>query len=441
MDFTNLPPEKPEFNFENKSKVENKKSEKLFSLKYVVIISIISGFLAGGIGSLYIYSELKEYVKKVNNDSVAQLTDKNGKYAPQTSQEELIIKAVKDSSPAVVSIVISKNVVINQPYIYDPFSGFEDFFGPSLKFNAPQAEEPIYKKQEVGGGTGVIISSDGMILTNKHVVIEKDAEYTVLTNDGKKFPAKVLARDPVQDLAILKIDQDKAKQKVDSFPVVTLGNSDNIELGQTAVAIGNALGEYKNTISVGVISGLSRSITASGGGFAETLEDIIQTDTAINEGNSGGPLLNLKGEVIGINTAVVLDAQSIGFAIPINKAKRDIEQIKTMGKIVYPFLGVRYVLIDEEIKEKKELNIDYGALVTRGGKNELAVYPKSASDKAGIKEGDIILEIAGEKISIKNSLGSIIAKFNPGDKIQVKILRDKEEKTLEVVLDERPEDK
>ena len=152
-----------------------------------------------------------------------------------------------------------------------------------------------------------------------------------------------------------------------------------MQIGQTVIAIGNALGEFRNTVSVGVISGLGRKITASGGDFVETLEYVIQTDTAINKGNSGGPLLNLRGEVIGVNTAMALQAQSIGFTIPINKAKKDIEQVGRLGKIIYPFLGVRYVLINEDVKAKKNLSVDYGALIIKGEQNEPAIMPSSAA--------------------------------------------------------------
>jgi S1-C subfamily serine protease len=184
---------------------------------------------------------------------------------------------------------------------------------------------------------------------------------------------------------------------------------------------------------------LGRTITASGGGLVETLEDVIQTDAAINKGNSGGPLLNLKGEVIGINTAMVEEAQTIGFAIPINKAKKDIEQVKTSGKISYPFLGVRYVLINEEIQKKNNLPVDYGAWVQKGSGGEAAIFPGSAAEKAGLKEGDIILEFNGEKITTENTLAKIIMKYNPGDKVTLKILREGKEKIVEVTLGERNE--
>ncbi|MEK9135082.1 MAG: trypsin-like peptidase domain-containing protein [Patescibacteria group bacterium] len=339
------------------------------------------------------------------------IIEKQPVYFPQTSQEEAIIGAVKTYSPAVVSIVISKDVPILEQY-------YNDFFGIQVRQKGVQ-------KQQIGGGSGFIVSSDGMILTNKHVVSDKTADYTILTNDGKKFPAKVMALDETQDLAILKIDQEKIVNKdgsltVQLFPTVKLGDSESLQIGQTVIAIGNALGEFQNTVSVGVISGLGRTITASGGGIVETLEGVIQTDAAINKGNSGGPLLNLKGEVIGINAAMSVEGENIGFAILINKAKKDINSVKAVGKIVYPFLGVSYTLSDK------------GASVS-------SIFSGSSAEKAGIKEGDIVLEVAGKKITKDNTLSKTLMEYSPSDKIILKILRGGKELSIEVVLGEKIE--
>ncbi|MBI1866566.1 MAG: trypsin-like peptidase domain-containing protein [Candidatus Staskawiczbacteria bacterium] len=343
--------------------------------------------------------------------------------------EQSIINSVKESSPSVVSIIITKNLPVYEQQWIDPFG---DLSIPG--FEIPRYIQKGTKQQEVGSGSGFIVSEDGLILTNKHVVLDKKAEYTVFTNDGQKFSAKVLALDPVQDLAIIKIESDK------KFKAIQLGDSSGIQIGQSAIAIGNALGEFRNTVSVGVISGLGRTILASGqGGFSETLEDIIQTDAAINAGNSGGPLLNLKGEVIGINTAMAQGAEAIGFAIPINRAKKDIEQVSKGNKIVYPFLGVRYVLINEQIKEKNKLPVDYGAWVKKGNEGEPAIIKDSAADKAGIESEDIILEFNGEKITTDNSMTRIIAKYNAGDKVILKVLRDGNELNIDVILGERSE--
>ena len=423
-----------------------KKKKPIQLIALVVSVSIIFGFLAGAISSAFFYFQIKDYLEKLNilpsvieKEIVGKETIKE--YLPQTSQEETIIKVVKSVSPAVVSIIISKDLPI-----------FEEYFEPGpFGFQIPQYRQKGTEKKEIGGGTGFIISEDGMILTNKHVVLDEEAEYTIFTNDSRKFSAKVLARDPVQDLAVLRIEQEKTVDGngefvLEPFPTVKLGDSDKLESGQTVIAIGNALGEFRNTVSVGVISGLGREITASGGGFIETLEDVIQTDAAINKGNSGGPLLNLKGEVVGINVAMALEAQSIGFAIPVNKAKKDIEQVRSLGKIVYPFLGIRYVLISEKIKEENDLPVDYGVLIVDGGPGEPAIWPDSAAEKAGLKEENIVLEFNNEKITTENGLAKIIMKYNPGDRIVLKILRppssvgeDWEEIIVEATLDERSE--
>ncbi|MFA6551336.1 MAG: trypsin-like peptidase domain-containing protein, partial [Patescibacteria group bacterium] len=308
---------------------------------------------------------------------------------------------------------------------------FDQFFGGNdSQFLVPGTRQNGTEKQEVGGGTGFIISPDGMIVTNKHVVTDEQAEYTVLMNDEKKYPAKVLARDPVSDLAILKIE-------TKDLPTVELGDSGNLKVGQSVIAIGNALGEFRNTVSVGVISGLARSITADGAGTAEDLTNIIQTDAAINPGNSGGPLLNIAGQVIGINTAVAQGAQGIGFAIPINEVKNSIEAVQKTGKISRPWLGVRYVMLTDDIAKQNNLSVTEGALVARGdNRTDLAVIPGSPADKAGITENDIILEINGQKINSKNLLANALSKFKPGDEVTFKVWHKGEKKDVKVKLEE-----
>lgn len=348
-----------------------------------------------------------------------------------SGHEAQVIGAIKTASPAVVSIVITKNVPVIEQYYTSPFGDdpfFKQFFGD---IQIPQFRQKGFKKQEVGGGTGFIVSESGLILTNKHVVSDTGAEYTALMNDGKKYPAEVLARDQITDLAVLKIASP-------GLAPIKLGDSDSVEVGQTAIAIGNALGEFKNTVSVGVVSGLSRSVTASGGGTVETIYDVIQTDASINPGNSGGPLLNLKGRVIGINTAMVSGAQSIGFAIPINQAKRIINDVLSFGVIKTPYLGVRYITITPAVKEEKKLVFDYGALVAKGENNEPAVTPDSPAAKADLREGDIILEVSGRRIDADHPLIQRINLYSVGDKINLKIWRGSEIITLQVILAEKP---
>ena len=357
------------------------------------------------------------------------------------SQESLVVGTVKKANPAVVSIIISKNVPKYETYTdpnqqqYNPFGdmfpGFQSFPGFNFSFpNVPQYRQNGTEKKEIGGGSGFFVNSDGLIVTNKHVVDQKDVEYTVLTNDGKKHSAKVVARDPVLDIALIKIDSG-------NYPYLNLGDSDTLLVGQSVIAIGNALGEFRNTVSVGVVSGLARSLTAGDNmGNSETLEHVIQTDAAINPGNSGGPLLDLSGDVIGVNVAVAQGSQSIGFALPVNSIKSAINSVKSTGKIVRPYLGVRYISIDSNIKDKNNLSVDYGVLVQRGTTaSDLAVIPGSPADKAGIVENDIILEVNGVKIDDKNSLANIVRQKNVGDVINLKISHKGTEKTVQVTLE------
>ncbi|MBI2123922.1 MAG: trypsin-like peptidase domain-containing protein [Candidatus Wildermuthbacteria bacterium] len=416
-----------------------RRKEMAWLLPAVVCVSVVSG-LAGGVVFEYLKGNLVSITPAENIGQEGGAAE----YVPQTTQEQKIIDAVKVVSPSVVSIIITKDVPIIEQYFSNPF---EEFFGQGSPFRlqVPQYRQKGTEKKEVGGGSGFIVSADGYVVTNKHVVLDEEADYTVFTNDGKSYPAKVLAKDPLQDLAILKIEEEQIVNESGAFTTkpfvpVRLGDASTLQIGQSVIAIGNALGEFRNTVSVGVISGLGRTITASGGAnFVETIEDVIQTDAAINKGNSGGPLLNLAGEVIGINTATVLDAQNIGFAVPINKVKRDIEQVRAVGKITYPLLGVRYVLITQALAKDRNLPVTYGALIEKGDSATPAVTIGSAADKAGMREGDIILEFNGERVSPDNSLAKLIQKYNPKDTVVVKILRGEEEKILQVTLGERSE--
>lgn len=418
-------------------------TKKLVAIVIVVsfVTSSFAGLIFGFAGSVAsnkyfprfaddFLKNLEQLDKNIRNKSAGQEGLK-GDFGQSGNDEASVESAVKKASPAVVSIIISKDLPkIEQ---YNPFDGnsfFEQFFGQG--FNIPQYRQNGTEKKEIGGGTGFIITSDGLIVTNKHVVSDKEADYTVLTNDEKKYPAKVLGLDPVNDLAIIKIDQK-------NLPTVILGDSGNLEVGQTVITIGNALGEFTNTAGAGIISGLRRSIVASGSGAGEEqLRNIIQTDATINPGNSGGPLLNIKGEVIGVNVAMAQGAENIGFAIPINDVKKIINEAKTKGKIVTPSIGVRYIMINGAIKEKNNLSVDYGALVARGsGVGELAVVPGSPADKAGIQENDIILEVNGVKADNKNPLMNLINAYSVGDQVTLKILHKGERKEVKVKLEEK----
>jgi len=389
---------------------------------FLIIVFLIG--LIGGLASSYIfYLKLKQEVISAGVPIIHSEKVIEKDYVPQTTQEQKVIDVVKENSPSVVSVVISKEVPIYDSQYFDPF-------GTGI-FLVPQQKQTGTEKQQIGAGTGFIVSEDGLVLTNKHVASDDKAEYTIVMSNGKEYPVKVLAKDPVQDLAILKIESSE------KFKALKLGSAEDIQIGQSVIAIGNALGEFQNTVSVGVISGLGRTVVASGSTFGtETLEDIIQTDAAINKGNSGGPLLNLKGEVIGINTAVSTSGQNISFAISIDKARKDIEQVKGAGKISYPYLGVRYVVLNAETAKAKNLTVDYGALIVKGSANEAAVAVGSPAEKAGLKENDIILEMGGEKITKDNTLAKVISKYNSYNSVSLKVLRDGNELMITVVLGE-----
>jgi S1-C subfamily serine protease len=403
------------------------------------IISAILGGLGGAILAILVMLALLAYYKPLQPETQQQseaqkpAEEQQTQPAPKTNvegiiQQDYVIETVKNSQPAVVSIIITKDVPVLERY-------YEDTYDPFFQFRIPQYRERGTEEKEVGGGSGFIVDPEGYIVTNKHVVSEDDVEYTVFLNDGTEYEAEVVARDQLDDIAIIKINTE------DDLPYLSLGNSDEIQIGQTVIAIGNPLLEFTNSVSVGVISGLGRSIVAGTyfGGPVEQLEDVIQTDAAINPGNSGGPLLNINGEVIGMNVAVAT-AENIGFALPSNMVKRIVDSVKEHGKIVRPYLGVRYAPINEAIQEANNLPVDYGVIVLRGEtKEHLAVIPGSPADKAGLEENDIILEIDGMKLEKEKSLARIIAEKEVGDTVTLKILHDGEEKEVDVELQEIPE--
>ncbi len=424
----------------------NKKNSFKLSIFITLIISFFIGGITGGLigavtgnlSSQYLWTKfLKEKIleKKLDQKWENQILKKE--LFDEHKEESATIKVVKKVSPSVVSIIITKDLPKFYDLIEPDFFPFEDFFGSPFRFrfSFPREEIPKEKKreekQQIGGGTGFIISEDGLILTNRHIVADEEADYTVIMNDDRKYKAKILTRDPIIDIAIIKIE---AK----NLPVIELGDSDAIEIGQTVIAIGNALGEYRNTVTRGVISALGRDIVATGREGREVLKNVIQTDAAINPGNSGGPLVDLNGRVIGVNTAISREGQLIGFAISINPVKKIIESVKKYGRIVRPMLGVRYRIITEEIAKANNLSVNYGALIIRGNRpEELAVMPGSPADKAGIAENDIILEINGQKIDERHDLVDEIAKYNPNDEVTLKILHKGKEKMVKVILTER----
>ena len=320
-------------------------------------------------------------------------------------ESSAVIDAAKKVSPAVVSVTANAQVV--------------DFFGQS-------------SSQEISGGTGFIITSDGLIVTNKHVVSEK-ANYKVVLSDGRVFDATIKAVDPLNDFAVLKIE---AKD----LPTVELGSSDALQIGQSVIAVGNALGEFQNSVTLGVVSAKNRTLDNVGSGAqSESLNDLLQTDAAINPGNSGGPLVNLAGQVVGINTAIASDGVGVGFALAIDGLKNVIDSVRTTGEIVRPYIGIRYQMITKALQQTNSLSVDHGALISRGTTaGELAVIPGGPGDKAGLLENDIIESVNGEELSDTVSLASRLAKYKVGDTIELKVLRKGAEVTVKVTLDKMP---
>ncbi|MBI2411322.1 MAG: trypsin-like peptidase domain-containing protein [Candidatus Kerfeldbacteria bacterium] len=349
----------------------------------------------------------------------------------QVQEESATKSVVEKSKPSVVSIVVSEKASKLQsqnsvsPFQNDPF--FNQFFGNGGNLfdqNTP-FEDDVNKEIEVQEGSGFVVSADGMILTNRHVVNIDDAQYTVIFDDATSYDAKILARDALTDLALLKID-------AMGLTPLELADSDQAAVGDTVIAIGNTLGEYSNTVTKGIVSGLSRNL---GGEYS----GLIQTDAAINQGNSGGPLININGQVIGINTAVDRSGEGIGFAIAINEAKSAIDSVQKNGRIIHPGLGIRYVQITPEVAQVNHLLYDYGAYI-KGSQKEPGVIPESAADKAGLKEGDIILEVDGTKVDEDHSLASLIKDHVVGDTVKIKVFTDGQEKTMTVTLEELPEE-
>ena len=320
-------------------------------------------------------------------------------------EESAVVDAVDNSSPSVVAIGVSQRIV-------NPFD--------------PTA---LPKNQQSTIGTGFVASANGVIVTNKHVVADLQANYSVVTKDGKKLEVEKIYRDTALDLALIKTKEEGLKP-------LKIGDSSKLKVGQTAIAIGNALGRFSNTVTTGVVSGLGRSIGAGDpfGGNVEVLDDLIQTDAAINPGNSGGPLLNSAGEVIGVNVAVSESAQNIGFAVPINSVKAIIDEFVKNGKISRAFLGVSYRLITRDLALLNE--VPQGAYIQQ-------VISGSPAQKAGIQEGDIITKIDDKAINDQNAISDLIRTKKVGDKINIEYWRGTdnnkgETKMVEATLEEAP---
>lgn len=327
-------------------------------------------------------------------------------------EESVITDTVDKVSPAVVTVSITQSRQIGSIFEIDPFNPYSPF---QQRQNANQ--QPT--EQDIG--SGFIIKSDGYIVTNKHVVSDTQSKYKVITKDDKTYDVQKIYRDPSNDLAILKID-------AGNLPTVELGDSSKLKVGQLAIAIGTALGEFRNTVTTGVISGIGRGITAGSPieGSAERLDNVIQTDAAINPGNSGGPLLNSAGQVIGVNTAVSQEGQNIGFALPINVIKDALDNFNSTGQFNRPYLGVRYKVVTRDIALMNE--VPEGAYL-------MEVIDGSPAAKAGLEAGDIITRIDETRLTGTNTdLAKFISKKKVGDTLSVAVWRDGKEETKTITL-------
>jgi len=329
--------------------------------------------------------------------------------------QEATIMAIKKVSPAVVNIVVLDQQITTTI---------------NLSTGEQTQKTDIAQK---GSGTGFLISADGLILTNKHVVSvanEKTGQYKILLKSGKQYFAQLIGKDPLNDLAVLKIF-DK------NLPFVQLGDSNKLQVGTTVIAIGNALGRYQNSATKGIVSGLGRSIQASDqSGAAEALDNVIQTDAEINPGNSGGPLVDLNGNIVGINVAIDQSASSIGFALPINDAKPVIKSVREIGRIVRSRLGIRYFMLTAQMAQDNKLSRNSGAWISPSADGTQSVLTGSPADIAGLKEGDIITEINGIKLDGQITLISIVQNYKPGNKIGLKVFRNGKFIVLTATLDE-----
>ncbi|MCM8764050.1 MAG: Do family serine endopeptidase [Candidatus Omnitrophica bacterium] len=387
-------------------------NRKLFALG--AIAGVVGGCLAFGV----IYAVTRQNVSAYPAGKPVQIVDSSGAYALQNA----FVQVAKTVKPAVVMITTEKIVTYRywNPFGDDFFDQFfEDFGVPRFRQQQPKT----YKKKQEGLGSGFIVDPDGYILTNNHVIQGVDKILVKMMDSEKKYEAKIVGTDSRTDLALIKIDAGR------KLPTVVLGDSDTIEIGEWAIAIGNPMG-LEETVTIGVISAKGRSVLGT-----SPYEDFIQTDAAINPGNSGGPLVNIKGEVIGINTAIIAPymAQNIGFAIPVNIAKKVFKELKSTGKVTRGFLGVYLQPLTEELAASFGLQETKGALVSN-------VMPDTPAEKAGLKEGDIIVDFNNKPVSDVKDLQQKVSDSKVGDTVILGVWRNKKKITLTIKIAERPQE-
>ena len=362
------------------------------TLWIVVVVVILA--MAAGFGGMKLYTVLFP----ANNTLISRSSSGVDGNQVITQEEEDVAGVVSKVSPSVVSIVTK--------------SQGSSFYGTA---------------EEEGAGTGIIVGKDGYIMTNKHVVDGATIVGVILADGTSYDTVKVLGSDPLNDVAFLKIPD------VSNLPTAELGDSTSVRVGQKVIAIGNSLGQYHNTVTSGIISGTGRPVSAQSGNSIETLTDLIQTDAAINPGNSGGPLLNLQGQVVGINTAIAEDAQGIGFAIPISATKGILKGVLENGTVKRAYLGINYIPITAVVAKEYNLSVKSGAYVYSGN-DKTAIASGGPADKAGVKDKDIITKVGNIEVGDRGSVASLVAEYAPGDTIELTLLRDGKTMTVRVTL-------
>lgn len=394
----------------------NTKSQKTILIIAAVIL-VLGGLYSSGIFGNN-FSFLDKYFRFPKLSPVSgPPSSQAGGTIKITNEESVVINAVESVSPAVVTVGISQSAGSQNMMLFDPFDPFAPF--------RQQPNQPNTQKIEQDIGSGFIVDKSGLIVTNKHVVSDTQATYKVITKDDKSYDVVKIYRDPANDLAILKVN---FPGNDNNIAVVKMGDSTKIKVGQLAIAIGTALGQFRNTVTTGVISGIGRGITAGSPfeGYAERLDNVIQTDAAINPGNSGGPLLNSSGEVIGVNAAVSSEGQNIGFALPINVIKDALVNFNQTGQFDRPYIGVRYKVITKDVALMNE--VPEGAYI-------MEVIDNSPAQNAGIEQGDIIIKIDSTRLTGTNSeLSKFISSKKVGDRISVTVWRNGKEVNINLTL-------
>jgi len=363
--------------------------------------------------ALGIWNAFSKYISIPNIKS-----PREGAEVKIVTEESVTVNTVKKVGPSVVTVVKEALSPSGQSYNFGPFS----------IFGLPQQNNAAPQPQDIG--SGFIVSSDGLVITSKHVVSDVGAKFQIVIGNDKKYDVQKIYRDPLNDVAILKIDP--SQNPGQNLAPVVLGDSSNLQVGQFVIAIGTALGQFRSTVTTGVISGLGRGITAGSefAGFVERLDNVIQTDAAINPGNSGGPLLNSSSQVIGVNTAVSSEGQNIGFALPINIIKDSLKTFNQNGQFNRPYLGVAYKMLSKDVALSND--VPAGAYIQ-------GVVNLSPASKAGLARGDIITKIDGVDLGQdKAELSNLIAKHKVGDTVSITFWRNNKTTDVKLTLDSAP---